>query len=123
MWAEACAQIFFSLGVCWGVMVSYASYNPKNAPIIKNTLTVAACNSSFSFLAGFAVFATVGYLKGLGSPVADKTSSIGLAFVAYPAAIETLPGTNFWILMLSGTLFTLGIDSAFSIVEATVTVI
>lgn len=123
MWSEACAQIFFSLGICMGIMVSYSSYNPKDAPIIKNGLTVAGCNSSFSFIAGFAVFSTVGYLNGLNSIVADKTSSLGLAFIAYPAAIETLPGANFWILMLSITLFTLGIDSAFAMIEATCTVI
>jgi SNF family Na+-dependent transporter len=29
MWAEAVGQIFFSLGVCMGVMTSYASYNHR----------------------------------------------------------------------------------------------
>lgn len=123
MWSEACAQIFFSLGVCMGVMVSYSSYNPRKAPIISNAITVAGCNCSFSFLAGFSVFATVGYLLEINSPVSDKVSSLGLAFVAYPAAIDTLPGANFWILMFTMTLFTLGIDSAFSFIEATATVI
>lgn len=28
MWSEACGQIFFTLSICWGVMVSYASYQP-----------------------------------------------------------------------------------------------
>jgi hypothetical protein len=123
MWSEACAQIFFSLGVCLGIMVSYSSYNPVKAPIIRNAVTVSCFNCSFSFLAGFSVFATVGYLKEINSPVSDKVSSLGLAFVAYPAAIDTLAGANFWILMFTLTLFTLGIDTSFSIVEATCTVI
>lgn len=123
MWSEACAQIFFTLSICIGVMVSYASYNPIDAPIITNGFAVSLCNSCFSFFAGFAVFSTVGYLVGMNSPVATKVSSIGLAFIAYPAALETLPGSNFWTLMLSVTLFTLGIDSAFAMVEATVTVV
>jgi len=59
----------------------------------------------------------------IGSPLREKTSSLGLAFIAYPAAIETLDNSNFWTLMLALTLFTLGIDSAFSLVEATSTVI
>jgi SNF family Na+-dependent transporter len=123
MWSEACAQIFFSLGVCLGIMVSYSSYNPVKAPIIKNAITVSCFNCSFSFLAGFSVFATVGYLKFINSPVSDEVSSLGLAFVAYPAAIDTIAGSNFWILMFTLTLFTLGIDTSFSIVEATCTVI
>jgi len=123
MWSEACAQIFFTLSICIGVMISYSSYNPREAPIISNGFTVSLCNCGFSFFAGFAVFSTVGYLYGLESVVAGKVSSIGLAFVAYPAAIETMPGANFWTLLLSVTLFTLGIDSAFAMVEATATVI
>lgn len=123
MWSEACAQIFFTLSICIGVMISYSSYNPKNAPIISNAFTVSFCNCGFSFFAGFAVFSTVGYLYHLRSEVADKVSSIGLAFVAYPAAIETMPAPNFWTLMLAVTLFTLGIDSAFAMVEASATVV
>lgn len=123
MWSEACAQIFFTLSICIGVMISYSSYNPRNAPIISNGFTVALCNSGFSFFAGFAVFSTVGYLYGMDSSVKTKVSSIGLAFVAYPAAIETMPAPNFWCLLLAITLFTLGIDSAFAMVEATVTVV
>jgi len=57
------------------------------------------------------------------SEVAAKTSSIGLAFIAYPTAIETLPWPNFWTIILGLTLFTLGVDSAFGMVEATATVI
>lgn len=62
MWAEACAQIFFSIGVCMGIMTSYASYNDVKQPIIENALRVSIGNSCFSFFAGFAVFSTVGYL-------------------------------------------------------------
>jgi SNF family Na+-dependent transporter len=123
MWADACGQIFFSLGICMGIMTSYNSYNPVNMSIIGNSLRVSIGNCCFSFFCGFAVFGTVGYLQGLGSKVANKVSSNGLAFIAFPAAIDTLPYPNFWIFILAVTLFTLGIDSAFSMIEATSTVI
>merc|ERR1711971_727291 len=61
--------------------------------------------------------------NGLGSQGAGEVSSMGLAFIAYPAALETLPGANFWTLMFATTLFTLGIDSSFSIVESVATVL
>merc|ERR1711981_282957 len=123
MWADAVGQIFFSLGVCMGVMTSYSSYNRRNKPIIRDVMIISFGNCCLSFFAGFAVFSIVGYLKWLGSPVAKKTSSRGLAFVAYPAAAETMPGSNFWTLLLGLTLFTLGIDTDFSLVEAVSTVI
>ena len=122
MWGEACGQIFFSLGICMGSMTSYASFNPIDKPIIGDAFQIAFTNSGISFVAGFAVFSVVGYLIEIGSPVADKTASIGLAFIAYPAAIETLPGSNGWAFILAITLFTLGIDSAFSMLEAATTV-
>jgi len=122
MWAQACGQIFFSLGICMGTMTSYSSFNPIDKPIIGDGFKIAFINAGISFFSGFAVFSTVGYLVGIGSPVADKTASIGLAFVAYPAAIETMPAPNLWAFILSLTLFTLGIDSSFSMLEACATV-
>lgn len=123
MWADAVGQIFFSLGVCMGVMTSYSSYNRKNKPIIRDVLIISFGNCGLSFFAGFAVFSVVGYLQYLDSPVKSNTSSSGLAFIAYPAAAEEMPGSNFWILLLGITLFTLGIDTAFSLVEAISTVV
>jgi SNF family Na+-dependent transporter len=122
MWAQACGQIFFSLGICMGTMTSYSSFNDVNKPIIGDAFKIAFTNSGISFMAGFAVFSVVGYLIGINSPVSDKTASIGLAFIAYPAAIETMPAPNFWAFILAVTLFTLGIDSAFSMLEAAATV-
>lgn len=70
MWAQACGQIFFSLGICMGTMTSYSSFNPKRKPIIGDGFKIALTNSIISFFAGFAVFSVVGYLVGKGSPVA-----------------------------------------------------
>ena len=123
MWSDACAQIFFSIGVCMGVMTSYASYNPVNQDIIGTACQVAFGNSLFSFFAGFAVFSTVGYVQAMIPTLADQIASIGLAFVTYPAAINQMPGSNFWAFLLSFCLFCLGIDSAFSLVEAVSTVV
>jgi len=123
MWADACGQIFFSLGVVMGIMTSYSSYNRRNKPIIRDVMAISFGNCGTSFFSGFAVFSIVGYLKWLDSPVASKTSSSSLAFVAFPAACETMSGSNFWAGILGLTLFMLGIDSAFSMVEAISTVI
>ena len=50
-------------------------------------------------------------------------AGVGLAFVSYPTAIDTMAGSNFWAFLLGFTLFLLGIDSSFSAIEATSTVI
>jgi SNF family Na+-dependent transporter len=71
-----------------GTTVSYASFNDRSKPIIKNTVAVCASNSVVGFTAGFAVFSVIGYLITIGSPVSDRVQSIGLAFVSYPAAVD-----------------------------------
>jgi len=123
IWADAIGQIFFSIGVCMGIMTSYGSYNPVKKPIIMDNMIIAICNSLLSFIAGFAVWSIVGYLKAIDSMAASKTSGTGLVFIAYPTAIDTMNAPNFWVLLLGLTLFMLGIDSAFSMVEAAATVI
>lgn len=104
-------------------MTSYGSYNPKRKPIIASSVTIAFSNSGFSFIAGFAVWTVVGYLESKKLLEEAKTSSIGLAFITYPTAIDTMPVSNLWAVILGLTLFMLGIDSSFSAIEATSTVI
>jgi solute carrier family 6 GABA transporter-like protein 1 len=123
IWSEACGQIFFSIGVCMGIMTSYGSYNPRTQPIIGNNLIISISNSLISIVSGFAVFSIIGYLAAINSPLSSKTSSTSLAFIAYPSACIEMPGSNFWAILLAITLFTLGIDSAFSLIEAVSTVI
>lgn len=123
VWGDAAGQIFFSIGVCMGIMTSYGSYNPIRKPIIMDNLIICFSNSGLSFVAGFAVWSVVGYLQEQNHLAQSKTSSSGLAFIAYPTAIDTMPGANAWCVILGLTLYTLGIDSAFSMVEATSTVI
>lgn len=48
---------------------------------------------------------------------------MALAFYTYPTAIDHMAWPNFWAFILGTTLFMLGIDSSFSAIEATSTVI
>uniref|UniRef100_A0A7S3CRJ8 Uncharacterized protein n=1 Tax=Strombidium rassoulzadegani TaxID=1082188 RepID=A0A7S3CRJ8_9SPIT len=123
VWSDAAGQIFFSIGVCMGIMTSYGSYNHVKKPIIMDNMVIALGNSTTSFIAGFAVWSVVGYLQSIDSLAKTKTSSLGLAFIAYPTAIDQMDIPNFWCILLGITLYLLGIDSAFSMVEATSTVI
>jgi len=63
MWADATGQIFFSIGVCMGIMTSYGSYNHVRKPIILDNCIIALTNSFVSFVSGFAVWSIVGFLQ------------------------------------------------------------
>ncbi len=124
VWIDAYSQVFFTLSLGFGIMIAYASYMPEDSDIINNALITVFANSGISFLAGIAVFGTLGYMaQTQGVPISEvATAGVGLAFVVYPNAISLLPGGSFVVgffgFVFFAMLLSLGIDSAFSIVEA-----
>ncbi|MBN2584360.1 MAG: sodium-dependent transporter [Planctomycetes bacterium] len=120
VWRAAYGQIFFSLSVGFGVMIAYASYLDRKVDITNNAFMTGLINCGFSFFAGFAVFSVLGYLVYVtGDPSYLEKGGGSLAFIAYPTALAQLPILqNFFAVLFFLTLLSLGIDSAFSIVEA-----
>jgi len=104
-------------------MTSYGSYNEIKKPIIADSVIISVSNCSFSFISGFAVWLVVGYLEKLGKLDENQIAGASLAFITYPTAIDTMANSNIWAIILGLTLFMLGIDSSFSAIEATSTVI
>lgn len=127
VWAAAYGQVFFSLSILFGIMIAYGSYLKKDSDLTTDGLIISFADAGISFLAGFAVFGTLGYLSQMNAtPIADlKFSGVFLAFATYPEAISKLPGGTAVVvifgLLFFLMLFTLAIDSAFSIVEGIVT--
>lgn len=121
VWAAAFGQIFFTLSLGFGIMITYASYLPKKTNISKNALITCVVNCSYSLFAGLAVFGIVGFMaKNQGVPFEDAIKGgPQLAFVVYPQAISLLPSMN----GLFGAMFFLmlviaGITSGVSLIEA-----
>ncbi|MFQ5475017.1 MAG: sodium-dependent transporter [Candidatus Nanoarchaeia archaeon] len=125
IWLAAASQIFFTLSLAFGIMVAYASYNKPNQDLVKNGYITAITNSAISLFAGFVVFAVIGYMSHTtGAAVADvAVSGPGLAFVVFPQALSLMPLAGLFSVLFFLTLLSLGIDSAFSLVEAVNTVI
>merc|ERR1712200_325411 len=119
VWNDAAAQIFFSLSVAGGGLVTLASYNKFNNNILRDTLIVCLGNCMTSFVAGFAIFSVLGFMANeVGLGIEDVVSSgTGLAFVAYPDLVTRMPGSTLWAILFFLMLFTLGLDSEFAIVE------
>src|SRR5690606_16687098 len=115
------AQIFFTLSLAFGIMIAYASYLPRKVNLLQDACLVGIGNCLFSFVAGFAVFGTLGYMSHTtGKPISEVVSqSVGLAFVTYPQAISLIPGVGsiFGVVFFT-TLVVAGLSSAVSLVEA-----
>ena len=121
IWIDAFSQIFFTLSLGFGIMIAYASYLPKKVDLVKDALIISFGNCAFSFISGFAVFGTLGYMAtATGVPVSEVvTKSIGLAFVSYPKAISLMPAfSGLFGFVFFASLVIAGLSSGISIVEA-----
>jgi len=121
VWTAAFGQIFFTLSLGFGIMITYASYLPENTDITKNALVTSVVNCLYSFIAGFAVFGIVGFMAKTQGAAFEEVIKSGpqLAFVVYPKAISLLPGMN----SIFGIIFFLmlilaGLTSGVSLIEA-----
>ncbi|MFE6306353.1 sodium-dependent transporter [Nocardiopsis sp. NPDC057823] len=126
VWVAAYGQIFFSLSIGFGIMVTYASYLKRKADLTGSAMVAGFANSSFELLAGIGVFAALGFMATAAGTAVDEvaTSGIGLAFIAFPQIISTLPfgGSLFGVLFFA-SLVIAGLTSLISIVEVVVSAV
>ncbi len=124
-WRYAIGQVFFSLSLAYGVMITYASFLHRQSDLNNNAAIISIADFATSFVAGLAVFATLGGMafvtQQAGNPVrVENVAETGpsLAFVAFPYALAQLPYSAWFSFVFFFALVTLGIDSAFSMTES-----
>jgi NSS family neurotransmitter:Na+ symporter len=120
VWIAAYSQIFFSLSIAFGIMVTYASYRKRRANLTSPGFVVAFANSGFEVFAGIGVFAALGFLANQqGVAVAELEGITGpiLAFVTFPAIVSEMPGGPVFGALFFGSLVMAGFTSLLSILQ------
>ena len=125
VWAAAFGQIFFSLSIGFGIMITYASYVSRREDMVGSGLVVGFSNSSFELLAGIGVFAALGFMAQAGGvPVGEVASDgIGLAFIAFPTIINQAPAGALLGVLFFGSLVIAGITSLISVIEVVISAV
>lgn len=123
VWIAAYSQIFFSLSVAFGIMLTYSSYRRRRANLTSPGLVVAFGNSSFEILAGIGVFATLGFFAHQQSASISELeglTGVGLSFVTFPAIVAEMPGGQIFGMLFFGSLALAGLTSLISVMEVIV---
>lgn len=125
VWIAAYGQIFFSLSICFGIMVTYASYLKKESDLTGSGLVVGFANSSFEVLAGIGVFAALGFIAtAQGQEVSEVAKGgIGLAFFAFPTIINKAPFGEVLGVLFFGSLTFAALTSFISVIEVIIAAI
>jgi NSS family neurotransmitter:Na+ symporter len=123
VWIAAYGQIFFSMSIAFGIMITYASYRKRKSNQTGPGLVVGFANSSFELLAGIGVFAALGFMAYTSDEsFADfaansKITGPGLSFITFPKIISQMPGGGFFGALFFGSLLAAGFTSMVSITQ------
>ncbi|XP_013413428.1 sodium- and chloride-dependent glycine transporter 1 [Lingula anatina] len=122
VWGEAAAQIFYSTGVGWGGLLTYASYNPFHHNCLRDSILISVVDTITCLFAGLVVFTVIGFMAyETGEDISKVVrQGPGLAFVVYPEAAAKLPLSPLWSVLFFGMLIMIGLGSQFGQVETLV---
>ncbi|XP_013387884.1 sodium- and chloride-dependent glycine transporter 1 isoform X2 [Lingula anatina] len=125
VWNDAAIQVFYSLGSCFGTLITLASYNKFHNNCYKDAVIVCVGNTLTSVLGGVVIFSILGYMAHVSGTTVDKVAQegSGLAFVVYPEVVAKFPVSPLWAILFFIMLLTLGLDSQFGMIETLVTAI
>ena len=101
VWIQAGSQVFFSYLSGQGVLTSLGSFNNFSFNVLKWSTALCCFNFFASMMAGLAIFSVLGHMAHEIGQTVDQVAAggPGLAFVAYPRAINNLPMPIVWYFM------------------------
>jgi neurotransmitter:Na+ symporter, NSS family len=122
VWLEAAGQIFFTLSVGIGVILTYASYLKKADDVVLSGLTAAATNEVAEVILGASIIIPAAFV--FFGPLDIKSIAgsgvFNLGFVTMPLVLNKLPLPElfgfFWFFLL----FLAGITSSVSLAQPAV---
>lgn len=117
MWLAAAGQIFFSLSVGLGVIITYSSYLRRTDDIALSSLTAASGNGFCEVVLGGLMTIPAAFMfLGVISPE-TLDSTFQLAFNVLPSVFEHMPGGRWFGFLFFFLLFLAAVTSSLSMLQ------
>ena len=118
----ALGQLFYSLSLAMGIMITYGSYMKKEVSVQKSSLQIAICDSAFAIVAATIIIPSI-FAFSTDAQGALNNSGPSLMFVQLPAVFNNLPGGQWIGAVFFVLVFFAALTSSISLVEAIVAVL
>ncbi len=121
-WLAATSQIFFSVSVGFGLIVTYASYVRPKSDIALSSLTATSVNEFCEVvLGGLMIVPPAIMFLGLSALTPEKLgSSFSMGFIVLPNVFEQMPAGQMFGFLFFILLFLAGVTSAISMLQPAV---
>lgn len=116
LWLAAAGQIFFSLSVGFGVIITYASYLRKNDDVVLSGLTATAANEFCEVGLGGLITVPAAFVF-LGAAGVAGQGTFGLGFNVLPQVFALMPGGQVFATIFFVLLFLAAITSSLSMLQ------
>ncbi len=123
VWLEAAGQIFFTLSVGIGVILTYASYLSRRDDVVLSGLSAASANEFAEVLLGGTIVIPAAFIFFGREQMADiaRSGTFDLGFVTMPLIFQKLPfGGNLFGAAWFILLFLAGVTSSISLAQPAV---
>jgi SNF family Na+-dependent transporter len=116
LWLAASGQIFFSLSVGFGVIITYASYLNEKNDVVLSGLTATSANEFCEVGLGGLMTLPAGFIY-LGAAGIAGQGTFGLGFTVLPHVFGAMPAGQFFGFLFFFLLFLAAITSSLSMLQ------
>ncbi len=118
MWLQATGQVFFSISIGFGIIISYASYLRANDDIVLSGLTSTSTNEFCEICLGGLITIPAAFIF-LGPDSVQKVagSTFGLGFYTLPVVFEHMPLGSLFGFVWFFLLFLAAVTSSISMLQ------
>ena len=117
----AMGQLFYSMSLAMGIMITFGSYMKKDISITKSAKQIEIFDTGIAFLAGLMVVPAVFAFSGGDESALGQGP--GLMFVTLPKIFEAMPGGSFIGAAFFIMVFFAALTSSISLMETVVSVL